>query len=80
VLGIFFVLAGAAEMTNAVLRVEWALVFNPARAMNQIWRRMLGAEPVTGPDALPCAIAFAVMAALLVWVLGRKLRPFEVVS
>ncbi|HEY6347289.1 MAG TPA: hypothetical protein VIY49_37850 [Bryobacteraceae bacterium] len=80
VLGIFFVLAGAAEMTNAVLRVEWALVFDPARAMNQIWRWMLGAEPVTGPDALPCAIAFAVMAAVLVWVLGRKLRPFEVVS
>src|SRR5262245_32586591 len=28
VLGIFFVLAGAAELMNQVLRVEWALLFN----------------------------------------------------
>jgi ABC-2 type transport system permease protein len=80
VLGVFFVLAGAAEMTNAVLRVEWALVFNPARAMNQIWRWMMGVEPVSGPAAFPCAIAVTVMAAALLWVLERKLRPVEVVS
>jgi ABC-2 type transport system permease protein len=80
VLGVFFVLAGAAEMTNAVLRVEWALVFNPARAMNQIWRWMMGADPNPGPAALPCAIAVAAMAGLLVWVLERKLKPVEVVS
>jgi ABC-2 type transport system permease protein len=80
VLGVFFVLAGAAELTNAVLRVEWALVLNPARAINQIWRWMLGADPIPGPEALPCLIAVAVMAALLLWVLERKLRPVEVVS
>src|SRR2546425_2212514 len=50
VLGVFFVLAGAAEITNAVLRVEWASAANPARAMDQIWRSMLGSEPGSGPD------------------------------
>lgn len=80
VLGVFFVLAGVAEMTNAVLRMEWALVFDPARAMNQIWRWMMGANANPGPAALPCAIAVAVMAGLLVWVLERKLKPVEVVS
>jgi ABC-2 type transport system permease protein len=80
VMGVFFVLAGVAEMTNAVLRVEWALVFDPARAMNQIWRWMLGADAIPGPAALPCAIAVAAMAGLLVWVLERKLKPVEVVS
>jgi ABC-2 type transport system permease protein len=80
VLGVFFVLAGAAELTNAVLRVEWASAFNPGRAMNQIWCSILGADPIPGPDATVCFIAMSIMAALLLLVLNRKLRPVEVVS
>ena len=80
VLGVFFVLAGAAELTNAVLRVEWASAFNPARAMNQIWRSMLGAEAIPGPEAPQCLIAVGLMVALLLVVLERKLRPVQVVS
>jgi ABC-2 type transport system permease protein len=80
VLAVFFVLAGAAELINQVLRVEWASSLNPARAMNQIWRSMLGAEAISGPDALQCLIAVSVMAMLLLAILQRKLRPVEVVS
>ncbi|MEP7364838.1 MAG: hypothetical protein ABI972_16410 [Acidobacteriota bacterium] len=80
VLGIFFILAGAAEMANAVLRVEWASGMNPARSVNQIWRYMLGVEAFPGPDAWQCAICIGVMVAMLVLVLQRKLRPVEVVS
>lgn len=80
VLGVFFVLAGAAELLNAVLRVQWATAFNPARAMNQIWRAMLGAEALPGPSAAQCLIAVGLMVALLLVVLERKLRPVQVVS
>jgi ABC-2 type transport system permease protein len=80
VLGVFFVLAGAADLTNAVLRVEWASLLNPLRAMNQIWRSMLGAEAAPGLEPLECLIAIGVMAALLLVVLQRKLRPVQVVS
>ena len=81
VLAVFFILAGAAELANAVLRVEWAAAANPARAMNQIWISLLGGhEPLPGPDALECLMVLAAMAALLVAVLERKLRPVEVVS
>jgi len=80
VLGIFFVLAGAAELTNAVLRVEWAAAANPARAMDQIWRWMFGLAPIDGPGVLECSIAIGVMAMLLLFVLERKIRPVEVVS
>lgn len=80
VLGVFFVLAGAAELLNAVLRVQWATAFNPARAMNQIWRAMLGAEALPGPSAVQCLIAVGFMVALLLLVLERKLRPVQVVS
>jgi ABC-2 type transport system permease protein len=80
VLAVFFVLAGAAELINEVLRVGWASAFNPGRAMNQIWLWMLGADPIPGPTALQCLIAMAVMAALLLLVLERRLRPVQVVS
>lgn len=80
VLGVFFVLAGAAELINAVLRVDWASAFNPGRAMNQVWRTMLGADPLPGPGAGQCLLALIVMVALLVVVVERKLRPVQVVS
>ncbi|MGD8331465.1 MAG: hypothetical protein PVJ49_18680 [Acidobacteriota bacterium] len=80
ILAAFFVLAGAAELLNAVLRVEWASAFNPGRAMNQIWRALLGADPLPGPSALQCIVAVAVMTALLVLVLERRLRPVQVVK
>lgn len=80
VLAVFFVLAGATELVNAVLRVRWAAAFNPALAMNQIWRSMLGAEALPGPGALQSLMAIGLMVALLLLVLERKLRPVQVVS
>ena len=80
VLGVFFVLAGAAELTNAVLRVEWASAFNPSRAVLQIWHWLLGAPPMQGPGIFECVIAVSLMTAVLLAVLQRKLRPVEVVS
>src|SRR5439155_26561708 len=65
VLGVFFVLGGAAELTNQVLRVEWATIANPARSMSQIYRSMLGAERSAGPDAFECFIAIGLMDVLL---------------
>ena len=80
VVGIFFVLAGAATFANQVLRVEWAAAFNPAQAMNQIWRSLLGAEAMSGPAASTCLLTMGAMAALMILVLERKLRPVEIVS
>lgn len=79
VLGFFFVLAGAAEIVNAVFRVTWASVLNPARAMNRIWCAMLDVEPPQGPDTPECIAMVVVLAVLLVLVLERKLRPVEVI-
>jgi ABC-2 type transport system permease protein len=80
VLAVFFVLAGATELVNAVLRVRWAAVFNPALAMNQIWRSMLGADPLPGPGALASFVGMGLIVVLLLLVLERKLRPVQVVS
>lgn len=80
VLGFFFVLGGAAEIVNSVLRVDWGAVFNPARAAYTMWCGLLGVEPPRGPDAWTCASALLAMAVVLVLILERKLRPVEVVS
>ncbi len=80
VLAVFFVLGGAAELTNQILRVEWASAFNPARAMDQVWRAMLGIDPAPGPGTTTCVIALALMVLVLIAVIERRLRPVQVVS
>ena len=81
VLGVFFVMAGAAELTNAVLRVQWASAFSPGVAMNQIWRSMLGVDPVEGaPGAVACLLALGAMVVVLLAVVERRLRPVQVIT
>jgi hypothetical protein len=80
VLGFFFVLGGAAELMNEVLRVQWGAAFNPARAAYHMWCGLLGVQVPPGPDAWTCASALFGMGVLLAMVLEKKLRPVEVVS
>jgi ABC-2 type transport system permease protein len=80
VLAVFFLLTGASALLNAVLRVEWGYLFNPAYAMEQVWTFILNAEPLSGPSALACAIGLIGMGALLLGILWRRLRPVEVIS
>ncbi|QOY88811.1 ABC transporter permease subunit [Paludibaculum fermentans] len=80
VLGFFFVTAGVASMVNAVFRVDWGVLLNPAKAMYVVWSDMLGADPPDGPGSLACAAALLVLVGLLGLVLERKLRPVEVIK
>lgn len=80
ILGTFFVLAGAAQIAREILSADWPAAFNPALAASQIWRAMLGAEALAGPSALQCLLTLSAMSALMLFVLGRKLRPVEVVN
>jgi ABC-2 type transport system permease protein len=80
VLGFFFIAAGLAEITNQILRVDWAGMFNPARAMYTVWCWMLEVDPPRGLGASECAFALVCLAGLLLVILERKLRPVEVIS
>ena len=80
VLGFFFVLGGATSMANAVLRSSWGSLFNPTWAMRRLWYSMFNVDPPAGPGAWACALALAGFMILLLLVLGRKLRPVEVIS
>src|SRR5262245_36662987 len=79
-LAFFFILGGIAAMIDEGLRVDWGHIIDPAWAMNQVWRGMLGVTPTPGPGAWSSAIALTVMMLLLVAVIERKLRPVEVVK
>jgi hypothetical protein len=67
-------------MIDEVLRVTWGHIIDPAWAVNQVWRALLGVTPVEGPGPGASAAMLAVMILLLVLVIERKLRPVEVVS
>jgi ABC-2 type transport system permease protein len=79
-LAFFFILSGVAEMIDNVLRVTWGHIIDPAWAVNQIWRAMLGTQLQDGPGAAASALALAALTLLLVLVIERKLRPVEIVS
>jgi len=81
VLAFFFVLAGAAQMINQILRVEWGSLLNPGYAIYTVWCALLGVEAVEdAPGAWECFAVLMVMLGGLLAVLLRKLRPVEVVS
>ena len=79
-LAFFFILSGVAEMIDNVLRVTWGHIIDPAWTVNRVWCALLDVEAPRGPGAGASAWALAVMIALLVVVIERKLRPVEVVS
>ena len=78
-LAFFFLLSGVAAMIDAVLRVDWGHLIDPAWSVNQVWCALLGVTPPAGPGAFASSVALAVMVVLLGLVIERKLRPVEVV-
>jgi ABC-2 type transport system permease protein len=83
VLGFFFVLAGAAEMINAILRDRGVgSLLNPMYLLTRMWQAMLGIDNPrdSEPGLWACAWALIAICGLLVMVLEKKLRPVEVVK
>jgi ABC-2 type transport system permease protein len=80
VLGFFFILAGVSSMVNAIFRVTWGHALNPAWSVYRIWCSMLGVDPPEGPGVAACAAVLVTLLLVLAVVLGRKLRPVEVIS
>ena len=78
-LAFFFILAGVAAMIDAVFRVSWGHIIDPAWSVNRVWAALLGVEALDGPGPVASTIALAVYMLLLAAVIERKLRPVEVV-
>ena len=78
-LAVFFILAGVSEMIDAVFRVTWGHILDPAWTVNRVWCALLGVEAPRGPGAGPSMVALTGFVLLLVLVIERKLRPVEVI-
>jgi ABC-2 type transport system permease protein len=80
VLGFFFILNGASLMINGVFRATWGSALSPTWATRRLWYAMLSVDPPKGPGVTECLFALLVIMFLLVLVLGRKLRPVEIIK
>jgi ABC-2 type transport system permease protein len=79
-LAFFFILSGVAEMIDAVFRVNWGHIIDPAWSVNQVWCALLGVQPPEGPGAAASIVALGILIVLLGAAIERKLRPVEIVS
>ncbi len=79
VLAFYFILGGVSLMINGIFRVTWGHALNPAWAAYRVWCALLQVEPPTGPGVAACASVLVAFILLLTLVLGRRLRPVEVI-
>ena len=79
-LAVFFILTGVAGMINAVFRVTWGHLIDPAWSVNRVWCTLLGVDPPNGPGAWTSMLALVLFMLLLILVIERKLRPVEIVK
>jgi len=80
VLGFFFILGGVSGLINGIFRVNWGHALNPSWASYRIWCALLEVDPASGPGVPACASVLFLIMLLLVLVIGRKVRPVEVIS
>ena len=78
-LAFFFILSGVSAMIDAIFRVNWGHVLDPAWTVNRVWCTLLSVDPPDGPGLGASLVSLAVFVLLLVLVIERKLRPVEVV-
>ena len=78
-LAFFFILSGVSAMIDAIFRVTWGHILDPAWSVNRVWCTLLGVDPPEGPGTGASLVSLALFIVLLVLVIERKLRPVEVV-
>ena len=83
----FFVLAGAGEIVNGILRDDSGVsarlgwFINPLMLVRRLWIDMLGGtENAQLPQLLPALTMLGLIGAALAFILERKLRPVEVIK
>ena len=77
---LIFVAGGVAALTNFLLRTEWASLINISDMIFVIWSNLFGLE---APVSTPTWVAWLspiFFCGISIWLLNRKLRPYEVVK
>src|SRR5207237_1182114 len=78
-LGVMFISSGFAAAINAVMRSKIGYYLDPASLVGTIWANLFDTRSHTQISTINAMIALAVMSAICVALLARKIRAFEVV-
>jgi ABC-2 type transport system permease protein len=79
-LGIFVAGAGFGSALNQIVRTQYGSLLNLTQVMYTIWSELFGLAPDTGLTVEEAWGVVAVVCAGCVWLLGKKIRAFEVVK
>jgi ABC-2 type transport system permease protein len=79
-LGIFVAGAGFGTALNQIVRTDYGSLINLTVVMYTIWSDLFGLTPDTGLTVWQAWTVIAVVCAGCVWLLGKKVRAFEVVK
>ena len=79
-LGVFFAGAGFGTAINAIMRTKNGSLINLTQVIYTVWMKLFRAEPDTGISVTSAWTCLAVVCALCLWLLMRRVRAFEVVK
>jgi len=79
-MGIFFAGAGFGGAVNQVLVTQNGYLLNIRQVIYTVWAGMFGEDPDNGLSLSSAWIALGVIGVACVWLLLKKVRPFEVVK
>jgi ABC-2 type transport system permease protein len=80
VLGVFFAGAGFGTALNSVMRTTYGSLLNLTEVMFTIWSKLFSWPSDTGISVEASWICLAVVCAVCLWLLVRRVRAFEVVK
>lgn len=80
ILGVFFAGAGFGTAINNVMLTKYGTLLNLTQVMYTVWTQLFRLGPSEGISELSAWICLAVVCALSLWMLLRRVRAFEVVK
>ena len=80
VLGVFFAGAGFGTALNSVMLTQYGTLLNLTQVMYTVWSQLFRVGPTDGISAQSAWICLGVVCAICLWMLLKRVRPFEVVK
>ena len=80
ILGLFFAGAGFGAAINVVMRTKNGSMIDIAQMMSTVWGQMFRYDSGNGISAMQAWSVLALVSAISLWLLSKKVRAFEVVK
>ncbi len=78
-LGVMFAASGFTAAINEILRSKAGFYVNPAALVAVIWSNFFKVDLEMGITTFAASVALVAISTMCIWLLGRKIRAFEVI-